>query len=110
MSQKKITIKYHGLILALCTLSFLCGLGNCTPFSSDECIGCGDGEAKAKQDEMEVVLATEFQNEPRIFGNLSNPFGNNSILTVAGFIIVGIVLFGKAIKRFLFSTVKFGMV
>ena len=105
MSQKTITTRYHGLILALCTLSFLYGLGNCTPITSE-----GDGEAKAKQDEMEVVLSTEFQNEPRIFGNLSNPFGNSSILTVAGFVIVGIVLFGKAIKHFRFSAVKFGMV
>ena len=102
MLQKKSTTKNRGLTLAFCALSFLCGFGNCTPITSEN-----DVERKLEDEEMEVVLSTEFQNEARIFGNFS--FGNNSILTVAGFVIVGIVLFGKAIKRFLFAAVKLGM-
>ena len=39
------------------------------------------------------LVVPDFPGEARIFGNFS--FGNSSILTVAGFVIVGIILFGK---------------
>ena len=102
MLQKKSTTKNRGLTLAFCALSFLYGFGNCTPITSENDVG-----SMETQDEMEVVLSTEFQNEARIFGNFS--LFNSSILTVAGFVIVGIILFGKVISNTsFFATIKLG--
>ena len=44
-------------------------------------------------EEAAYLVIPDFPGEARIFGNFS--FGNSSILTVAGFVIVGIILFGK---------------
>ena len=67
-------------------------LGNCSPVFDDAVVS----SQKSYKDDFIVdsIIPNDFSSgEARIFGNFS--FGNSSILTVAGFVIVGIILFGK---------------
>lgn len=78
-------------VLILGAIAFS-SLGNCSPVFDD----AGVSSQKSYKDDFIVdsIIPNDFSSgEARIFGNFS--FGNSSILTVAGFVIVGIILFGK---------------
>ena len=70
------------------------GLVGCSPFSDEiDIMSRKPVENDLWEDDPTLLTVPDFAGEARIFGNFS--FGNNSILTVAGFVIVGIILFGK---------------
>ena len=86
-------IKYNfsTSVLILGAIAFS-SLGNCSPVFDDAVVS----SQKSYKDDFIVdsIIPNDFSyGEARIFGNFS--FGNSSILTVAGFVIVGIILFGK---------------
>ena len=70
------------------------GLVSCSPFSDDvDIMSRKPVENDLWEDDPTLLTVPDFAGEARIFGNFS--FGNSSVLTVAGFVIVGIILFGK---------------
>ena len=85
----------------LCTVVALLGniangiTVNGSPISDE--INISSNDIKRSNDDLPedsmYLIKPDFGGEARIFGNFS--FGNSSILTVAGFVIVGIILFGK---------------
>ena len=87
--------KVHFLAFFLCTVCSFVDVGNCFQFSNEVNImsRAGQGHKEVFEDDPTLLAVPDFGGEARIFGNFS--FGNNSILTVAGFVIVGIILFGK---------------
>ena len=88
---KNYKIKSCTIVLLLCAIN-LSSFGSCTPVTNE----FDSSSQKRNPDDfiMDSVIPNDFSSgEARIFGNFS--FGNSSILTVAGFVIVGIILFGK---------------
>ena len=84
-------IKSCTIVLILCAIN-LSSFGSCSPVANE----FDSSSQKRIPDDfiMDSVIPSDFSSgEARIFGNFS--FGNSSILTVAGFVIVGIILFGK---------------
>ena len=102
MNQRNNVRNSKCLLLILYTFNILSGLGNCTPVANED--NSVSREMKGNGEEWDVdpklLALPDFEGEARIFGNFS--FGNNSILTVAGFVIVGIILFGKIITFYSF--------
>ena len=100
MKKNSIVRKSYVIVLILYTVvGILSGIANCSPLS-DEVVVHGrsmSNEIKRSNDDLPedpmYLIKPDFPGEARIFGNFS--FGNSSILTVAGFVIVGIILFGK---------------
>ena len=105
MHRVKNTNKHHFLVSIAYALFVLSILGNCTPISDDVCVGCVSSEINENEDKWDedptLLTVPEIYGESRIFGDILNSTANNSVLTVAGFVIVGIILFGEVIK-FLF--------
>ena len=102
MNYKKVLInnvknmfgKSYAIVWLLCTISHS-SLINGSPVANE--VGMDSRNIKGSDDDFiaDSVIPNEgwSSGEARIFGNFS--FGNSSILTVAGFVIVGIILFGK---------------
>ena len=89
--MRLIKYNFNKSVLILGAIAFS-SLGNCSPVFDD----AGVSSQKSYKDDFIVdsIIPNDFSSgEARIFGNFS--FGNSSILTVAGFVIVGIILFGK---------------
>merc|ERR1712062_382571 len=86
-------IKSCTIVLIVCAIN-LSSLGSCSP-AAEEFVSSSQ---KRNTDDfiMDSVIPNDFSSgEARIFGNFS--FGTSSILTVAGFVIVGIILFELAV-------------
>ena len=96
MKNHCILRKSYVIVLILYTVVGLLGnIVNGSPISDETNISSND--IKRSNDDLPedsmYLIKPDFAGEARIFGNFS--FGNSSILTVAGFVIVGIILFGK---------------
>ena len=96
MKNHFILRKSYVIVLMLCTVKGVLGITvNGSPISDEVSISSND--IKRSNDDLPedsmYLIKPDFGGEARIFGNFS--FGNSSILTVAGFVIVGIILFGK---------------